>query len=313
MTLDLRLVPRGSSTLTRPLELSLGGPFTSAGAGRLPQSDFTIALAAQGHRFSLRVISAGGRGYISVGGQSYRMPASSFRSLESGFGSLAGSSGGARTGTGTLGKLGIHPLDWLSDPHIVGSPTIDGVRTTQVRAGVDTRALLRDLSRLLGRAGALAGSGAARALPPTIPAAEQRRIARALGAPSLNVWTGAGDSVIRRLTFAATIPVTGRTRTLLGGMTAAAVTFEFGYSHLNQRQTIAAPSSVKPYSVFRAQVDTVLREIEGGLVAATPGGGANATGSPGATGADQRYTRCIAAAGGDVAKMQRCSKVLGAG
>lgn len=313
MALDLRVVPEGSSTLTRPLELSLGGPFTSAGGGTLPQSDLTIALSAQGHRFSLRVISAGGRGYITVGGQSYRMPASSFRSLESGFGSLAGSSASSATGTGTLGKLGIHPLDWLSDPRVVGTPTIDGVRTTQVRAGVDTRALLHDLSRLLGRAGTLAGAGAARTLPQTIPAAEQRRIARALGAPSLNVWTGSGDSVIRRLAFAATIPVTGRTRTLLGGMTAARVTFEFGYSHLNQRQAIAAPTSVKPYSVFRAQVDTVLREIEGGLVTGTAGGSGSGTGSSGAAGADQRYTRCIAAAAGDVAKMQRCSKVLTAG
>lgn len=317
ISFDLEVVPRGSSTITAPLELSFSGPFKSAGTGTAPESDFTISVSAQGRHGSLKVISTGGRGYISVGGQSYRMPASSSKSLESASGSLAtagisSSKSGSGSGPTGLAKLGIHPLDWLTDPRIAGSATIAGVATTRIVAGVDASALLHDISRLLGRRGVLGLTGAsARALPHSIPAATQRRIARALGTPHFELWTGSTDRVVRKLALSAGIPVTGQVRSLLGGMRSALVTIGFGYSHLNQPQTIAAPTSVKPYRVLRTKVDAILEEIESGLSSSELGGSTSTTAS-GAS-ADRKYTRCITAARGDVAKMQRCSKLLGGG
>lgn len=318
ITLSLAVAPAGSSTITRPLELSFGGPFTIAGGGRPPQSDFTIAISAQGHRAGLQVISADGRGYITLSGQSYRMPASSFAKLQSGFGSLAGSSGAARkSSSDTLGKLGIRPLDWLTNPRVVGTATINGAATTRISAGVDTQALLADLNKLLAKAGSLTGGSGAGALPQSISAADQRRIAAALGSPRLSVWTGTADKVIRKLTVTARIPVTGRTRSLLGGMTKAVVTFDFEYSHLNQPQTIVAPSASQPYSVFRAKVSTFLQEIQGGLSTGSLNGSAGTGTTQSGTGtsasAAQQYTNCITAAKGDVSKMQKCSKLLTSG
>lgn len=308
LTLEVRIVPSGSSTITRPLGLSFSGPFSSAGAGKPPASNFTITVFAQGRRGVLQLISAGGRGYITVSGQSYRLPATSFRNLDSGFGSLATTGGGANAGSGTLSKLGIRPLDWLTDPRIVGARTVGGARTTLVRARVDATRLLRDISAILGRAGSRAVAGSGAALPQSISAATQRSIARAIGRPTFDVWTGADDHVVRRLTLTATIPVTGHTRTLLGGMSRAKLTLDFEYADLNRPQTIVAPQRLAPYSVFRSKVDTVLTEIEGGLANATSGAGG---GSPTSSAADQRYTRCITAAHGDVAKMQKCASLLG--
>ncbi|HWD68572.1 MAG TPA: hypothetical protein VG293_00165 [Solirubrobacteraceae bacterium] len=314
LTLDLKVVPRGSSTITGPIEAAFGGPFMNQGAGKLPESDFTISISAEGHRGALQVISANGKGYITVGGQSYRMPSASFRSLESGFGSLASSGAGSSAKSGVLSSLGIKPLKWLLRPRIVGRTTVGGVATTRVRAGLDTAAMLRDLSRLLGRTGSLGISGAG-SLPHSISSATQRSIARALGSPSFNLWSGVSDRLIRRLTVSATVPVTGSTRTALGGMRSAAVTFGFEYSHVNQPQTISVPTATRPYSVFRAQVSEVLQEIESVLLTGSLGAGSGTTTSSASGGstADRKYTQCITAAHGDVAKMQKCSKLLATG
>ncbi len=309
ISLDLKVVPRGSSTIKGPIEFAFGGPFVNEGAGKLPESDFTISISAEGHTGALQVISADGKGYITVDRQSYRMPSSSFKHLESGFGSLASS--GSSSKSGAFSSLGIKPLRWLIGPQIVGRSTIDGVPTTRVHAGLDTAAMLRDFSRLLGKAGSLGISGAG-SIPSSISAATQRSIAKALGSPSFDVWTGTSDKLLRKLTVSATVPVRGQTRTMLGGMRSAAFTLGFEYSRVNQPQTISVPASTRPYSVFRTEVATVLQEIESALFGGStvPGTG---TASTGGSAADQQYTRCITAAKGDVAKMQKCSKLLATG
>lgn len=319
ISLEVTVAPSGSSTIKQPLELSFGGPFTSGGAGKPPESDFTINVSAQGRHGSLKLISAGGQGYITVSGQSYRMPASSYKSVTSGLHSLASAGGGAgaKSGAGAFSKLGIQPLDWLSDPQIVGNRNLNGAATTEVRAKVDVAAMLRDVSKLLGKPGSLGVSGSS-ALPQSIASATQKRIATALGSPSFDVWTGKSDKTVRRLTVNVTIPITGHIRTQLGGMTSAAVTLDFSYSDLNQPQTITAPSSVKPFSVFRSKVGAILQEIEGGLVTGSLTAGATTTGTStvqlGTSPlADRKYTDCISNAAGDVKKMQRCSSLLGSG
>lgn len=313
--LDLEFVPHGSSTIKGPIEFAFGGPFMNAGTGRLPASDFTISITAEGHRGELQVISAGGRGYITVGGQSYRMPSSSFKSVESGFGSVTASGTGSSSKSGPLASLGIRPLGWLVAPRIVGRATVGGVETTHVHARLDTAAMLRDISRLLGKAGSLELSGAG-SLPHDLSASTQRSITHALGSPSFDLWTGTSDRLIRRATVSASVPVTGSTRTAFGGMRSAAVTLGFEYSRVNQPQTISAPSVTRPYSVFRAQFTQVLQEIESALLAGGSlgtGAGTTGAGSAGGSTADQKYTRCITAAGGDVAKMQKCSRLLATG
>jgi hypothetical protein len=319
ISLDIKIVPTGSSTITAPIELSFGGPFSASTAGKLPESDFTVAITAQGQHGSLDLISTGGKGYVSVSGQSYMLPASSFKSIESQFGSLAGAgkSSGSKAGAGVFTQLGIQPLDWLSNPQIVtSSATVDGVATTQVHADVDTSAMLRDIDKLLGKAGSVGVSGIG-SLPKNISPTTQARITQTLGTPNFDVWTGNSDRIVRKLTVTSTIPVTGQVSSVLGGITSAKVTLSFGYSDINKPQTVTAPTSVKPYSVFQAKVGAVLQTIESGIVTgsltggtSTDSGGGTATGIPDV---DQKYTDCISKADGDVKKMQKCSSLLGSG
>jgi len=102
-------------------------------------------------------------------------------------------------------------------------------------------------------------------------------------------------------------------------MTSAQFTLSFGYSDINQPQTITAPTSVKPYSLFQAKVESVLQAIETGLANGSLTGGSSTTGAAPSgpattiTTVDQKYTACITKAAGSVKKMQKCSSLLGSG
>jgi hypothetical protein len=316
----IEIKPKDSTTINYPIVLQFGGPFSSNGPGHLPESDFQIDLYAQDQHGSLHVISTGGKGYVSASGQSYMLPASSFKSVESGLGSLTSSSKSSGLGAGALSKLGIQPLDWLSNPRIVGTQEFGGVKATHVSATVNVAAMLRDVDKLLSKSGSLGISGIS-SLPKSISPATRARIAQALGKPNFDMWTGASDKIVRLLTVQANIPITGQTSSLLGGMTSAGFSLTFSYTHINQPQTIKAPTSTQPYSVFQAKVGSVLQTIESGVVTGslTGGNGFSGTIKPGQKtitaikGVDQKYTACIAKAAGDVKRMQKCSSLLGSG
>jgi hypothetical protein len=230
-----------------------------------------------------------------------------------------------KSDTSILGKLGVDPLDWLSDPKIMSrNSSMAGVATTWIHATVDTTAILQDLNKLLAKPGSFGITGSS-SLPKNISASTQKQLVKALGSPTVDVWTGNSDKIVRNLVVRATIPITGESRTRLGGTTSVAVTLAFGYTDVNQSQTITAPTSVEPYGVLRSKVATLLQQIEGALLTASPNGGtttgATTTGTttPG-TGTtaisgitNNRYADCIGKAAGDVKKMLKCASLLGGG
>jgi hypothetical protein len=314
--INLTLTPSGSSTLTTPISFSISGPFQSRGTGKLPQSNFTVAISALGRKGQLGIVSTGTSGYVTLSGAAYQLPSADFQRLESGFSSVGGSSQGG----GGLSGLGINPQHWLTNPSVVGSDTIGGTDTTHIRAGVNVSALLQDINTLLGKASSSAGTK----LPNSIPPATQQKIAAAVKNATVDVWTGKSDKVLRKLSLSLNLPVTGRLSTLAGGMTSAGIGFSLQYSAVNQSQTISAPSNVQPYSQFTAKLRSVLTGIEGSVGAGALGsagttGSSGSSGSSGTSGSSgssattdkiKKYSQCIQAAGQDVLKMQKCASVL---
>lgn len=347
----LTLTPTGSSTLKAPVSLSFGGPFQSRGTGKLPASDFSVALAANGGGARLGIVSTGTAGYVTLDGTSYRLPAANFDKLESSFSAFTSSSSRSAKG-GTLSSLGIDPLRWLEHPRVVGTDEVGGASTTHIHATVEVEALLGDLGTLLRKA-----SSSASQVPSSISPATRARIASAIHAPSFDLWTGTADRTLRRMQIAFVVPVTGSISTLLGGLTEAAVTITFGYSDLNRPQTISAPANLQPYSGLSAKLRALVTGLEssvatgaapsgtsgtatGATTGAPTGAGATTTaaattgaattgaattsatttgaattspttGTSGIAGASGRYSRCMAAAGNDIAKMQKCSGLVG--
>ncbi len=304
---NLTLTQSGSTTITGPISLGVNGPFQSRGTGKLPASNLAISIDALGHHGALGIISTGTAGYVTLKGAAYQLPAAEYQKLASSLASAAGGNGG-------LAKLGIKPLHWLSAPSVVGADSVAGTPTTHIRAHVNVAALLSDVSTLLAKAAASGATGTA-ALPTTLSAATRQKIAAEIKNPTVDIWTGAGDHTLRRLAINLDVPVSGTISSLLGGLSSAQIALTLQYDNLNQPQTVATPSDVRPFSQFAAQLRGIIGAIQGSLGAGGLGTGA-ASGTdkiPGAAANVQQYSTCIQKAAGDVTRMQKCATLLRGG
>ena len=299
----LTLNPSGSSTLTTPLSLSLSGPFQSRGSGKLPQSDFTVNIAALGRHGSLGVVSTGSAGYVTLQGASYQLPAADFQRLDSSFSSVESSSGSG----GGLAGLGINPTHWLKNPTVVGDETVGGADTTHVRAGVDVAALLSDLNTFLAKTAKTTGT--AGKLPTSIPSSTAQKISAAIKNATVDIWTGKADKTLRKLSLNLTVPVSGQIASLLGGLKSAGIGLTLSYADLNQPQTISAPSNVQPYTQFQTKLRSIVSSLEGGLAGGATGSSTTPS-SSGSSSSVSKYSQCIQSAGQDVTKMQKCASLL---
>ena len=311
----------GSATLTSPISLNLSGPFQSRGPGKLPASHLTISFSALGQHGSFGIITTGTAAYITLDGANYQLPQAEVAKLESSFAS--GSSSTAAKAS--LSKLGIHPLDWLENPTVVGSDTVGGTPTTHIHATVNVTALLTQLATLLTKASA--ASSATASLTSKLSPAELQKISSAIKSATVDVWTAQSDKSLRKLTVNLTIAVTGKTSTSLGGVSSAGISFTLQYADLNQPQTITAPASVQPYSQFTAKLQgllggSLLGGVAGGSTGSLLGSGSSSSSGAGGSGgsstapgaaAVQKYTTCIQKAAGDVSKMQKCAALLQGG
>jgi hypothetical protein len=317
LSFSLTLSPSGSTTLTGPIKLSFGGPFQSLGKGKLPASNFDISINALGRSGSIGILSTGSKGFVTLKGTSYQLPAATFQKLESSFSQVT-SSPTASSGTGALSKLGIDPLRWLMNPSVVGSESVGGADTTHIRAGVNVAALLTDLNTFLQKASSLGVSGTSR-IPSSISSTTRSKIASEVQNPSFDVWTGKADKTVRKFALNLTLPVSGQASSLLGGLRSAQIGLSLQYAGLNQPQTIHAPAAVRPFSEFTSKLQAFLATVQSSVGGAA-GGAGSTTGTTGATGAGagatgtganvQNYSKCVQAAGQDVIKMQRCASLL---
>ena len=322
LTVNLTMTPSGSSTLTGPVSLSFGGPFQSRGTGKLPASAFTVTVSALGKTGSLGLLSTGDQGYVSLQGTSYQLPAATFQRLESSFSGLTSSTSGSGSNSGALGKLGIDPLKWLTDPTIVGSDTIGGADTTHIRAGINVAVLLGDVNTFLQKASSLGVPNASK-IPSSISDSTRNQIAGAVKNPSVDVWTGKSDKTARKVTIQLTLPVSGQISSVLGGLHTAQIALTLEYANLNQPQTITAPTTVRPFSEFTTKMQGLAQSLQsalGGIAGGAAGtgstgatGGSGTTGTTGSSSSVQGYAQCIQAAGNDISKMQGCAKLLNSG
>lgn len=311
LNFTLTATPSGSRTLNGPLTFTFSGPFQNLGQGKLPQSNFTLSVQFQGHTGSLGIISTGSKGFVSLQGTNYELPQSTFQRLEQSFASASGNGG-------SLGKLGLNPLNWLSNPSVVGDEDVGGVPTTHIHAGINVPAFLNDLNKALPKLAAQAGNSS---VPSNIAQSTLSSIASHVQNPSFDVWTGKSDKTVRRVTINLTVPTNGQISTLLGGLNSLGLGLSVEYDNLNQPQTISAPTSGQPYSQFQTKLRAVVTQIRsslGGLAGGTGGGSlvpgsttpSSSSGAAGGGANVQAYSQCIQRAGGDVGKMQACASLL---
>ena len=309
---SLVVTPRGSSVITTPLSLSLGGPFQSRGKGRTPESALTIAFSGLGKKASFGVRTTADAAYVALQGTNYRLPASDFAKLGS---TLSGNQ--SESSAPGLSTFGIDPESWLRNPRIVGTQTVDGATTEHLHATVDVPAFVQSLDKVLAKESSTLRKTTGRAT--TISPATASKIAAAVRNPTVDLYTGRSDATLRRLVVSATVPVSGAISTRLGGLTSATFNLSFDYSQLNRPQTISAPGDVHSYAQLQTRLQSIgaalQSELGGGLSSGTTGSGTTGSGAgtTGASGKVSRYSSCISKAGGDVRKMRHCATLLQSG
>lgn len=228
------------------LALRIEGPFASRGSGRLPDFALQVALSASqlagGHAVRAGLTSTGGQLYIGLAGTYFQAPAQTVQALEQGYAHATRSS----SASSAFSLLGVEPGAWLVDPRVAGSEQVGGAETTHVTAGLDTARFLADAERLSGAGEALGlgASGVSALLSP----ADLQAISGAVRSARVDVYTGAGDHLLRRISLTATLGSDAQTRAALGALSGATLTLTLQFSGLNQPQTIAAPSNTQPIS-----------------------------------------------------------------
>jgi hypothetical protein len=111
------------------------------------------------------------------------------------------------------------------------------------------------------------------------------------------------------------------------GLQGGHVDLNLTITDLNAPQTITAPANPRPLSELQAQIAQLGSVLSGGsattgatgTAGTTTGGAGASTASTGATAttgtgtddAASAYSKCVQAAGGDIAQIQKCAPLLG--
>ena len=170
LNLTLTIDPSGSSTLNGPITLSFGGPFQTRGSGKLPESNFTVSASALGRSVSLGILSTGTERLRHAPGHELPDAAGDLPEARVELRAADLHAPARARAPGTLAKLGIHPLQWLTHPTVVGTETVGGAQTTHIHAGVNVPALLTDLNTFLAEG--VLGQRVRHAQPQVRPAGE---------------------------------------------------------------------------------------------------------------------------------------------
>ena len=281
----------GGSTLNGPIDITMGGPFQSQGAGKVPKFSINLEFKGAGQDIKAGATSTGDKGFLAFNGTDYAVPDDVFKQFSQGYTQAQQQN---KSKGGTLKELGIQPQNWIKDPKAEDS-SVEGTDTAKVTGDVDVPKMLDDLNTLLGKAGSL-GIPNTGTLPTSLTDQQKQQIEKAVKTANVTIESGKDDSILRRIAF--TLSLTDPTGS--GGN--ADINFDLTLSKLGEDQSIEAPSNTKPLNDLLSQF--------GGLGALGGLGGSSSSGGS-SSAAAQKYSDCVSAAGSDQSKLQDCASLLG--
>lgn len=308
--LTFALSGKGSSAVEQPLKVHLTGPFEGDGGKKLPKFALKVDLEVGGKALAAGIASVANRFYIELEGAPFVAPSSTGKALQKGYAEATKAASGSKSSFATLG---IEPGQWLQNPVEKGEATIDGEKTIHIEASIDAARFLQDIDRLSGATSSLgAATGKASSLlsPKLV-----KSLAKSITSAHVQVYTGASDHLLRRLTIDAKLKPNAEASSALQGVTSASLHLDLTLSAVNQPQHILAPSGAKPLSDLLGTlkslglVGTSSAEGEGSRSeGAASGEGAN--GQQSKSSIPPAYVECLTKAGSNVTAQQRCAPLL---
>ena len=306
---DAQLEVRGLQGFERPVRLEASGVYI-AGDKTLPQMDIDLRLGSQeaGQTIESGFLSTGDRAFLKFGGEFYEQPQ---EDIERANRELRGGDDG---GAGTLRDLGLDPRRWVVDASSEGADEVAGARTEHVSAKLDSRAVFADLNKLVERSAGAVG-GITPGTPEPLTDRDLDRLSEVIADPSFDVYVGAEDDIIRRISANFEIAVAEADRERFGGIEGGTLRFSVEFSDVNGDQKVEAPADSRPIEDLTTQLGGL--GALGGQQPAPDEGGTPPT--PDSTvpeevpGADalQEYTECLdQASPDDTDAIRRCRNLL---
>ena len=267
--------------------------------GEVPE--FSAAVKVKGEQKGGQKIDldAGGvytdkRFYVSYDGEDYdvgeELSGRALDSLQAAIKQSADTGGASQDEL--VGKLGLEPEKWLTDPKVEGEEEIGGVDTYKITGAVDVKALVPDVLEAAKKAQSFAGSKAPNATVPEITDAQLDQAAKQIKTLDVAIWTGKDDTILRKLEV--DLEIAGTKGDQVTGTASITLT------DVNEEQDIQAPSNTKPITDLMPKL--------GGLFGAAAGA-SPAAGSPSGAVSDA-YIKCVGDANGDAAKLNACQAQL---
>jgi hypothetical protein len=262
--LSLALGAGGSNTQTKPLAVTLSGPFESTGTGKLPRFALQLQLGAAGHSLQAGATSTGSALFVELAGTWFSTPSSTYKALEESYTQATKKASSAKVRS-TFSSLGIEPGRWLSNPTKLGTVTVGGEDTIHLLAAVDIPAFLADVTKLsqagssLGLDSVPGASSAGGTLSPSVI----NELAKSIKSAHVDVYTGKSDHMLRRLEITAAITGTPQTQGLFDGLSSANLTVQLEFTDLNKKQAISAPANVEPSSQLLPALQQLVGVLEG--------------------------------------------------
>ena len=305
--LTLRVSGKGAG-LDDGLDVTANGPFNTERSGEFPR--FALELnTGGGPEATAGIVSTGTRGFVTVGDQAFRMTDSSYRDLKKSFAESQKRDQKARESAPGFSALGIRPSRWLTDATTLSDADVSGTPTQRVSGPLDVGALLDDIDTLLGRAGSLGQAAGAGKLPSGLDAETRAAIERSVTTANVTIDAGAEDDTLRRIALRLVLAVDPGDREALGGLEKLDLDLDLTISDLGRVEKIPEPKNAKPISALTAALSEISKSSGGGTgTTTTPAAPPTTTTTP--QSAQDRYTQCLAAAGDDVAEIQKCAPLL---
>lgn len=199
------------SPAANPFTLEAAGAFQRGTAGAPAKFELDATATAVGQKQSFRIVSNGQRAVLTRGGRAQPLPA----------------------GSGTT-SFALSPRGWLTKPVDAGTAQVGGVTTTHVSADVDVAKMFRDL-----QAAAPPSSAAGR----TGIWGEAQSLRDSVRDVKAQVYTGASDHVLRRVTVTGTVRAGGPAS---ASTAAGRFVFDLRITDIGKAQSIEAPVRAAP-------------------------------------------------------------------
>jgi hypothetical protein len=304
-TVDLKvqIQPRGAKAGDAPVSAHLSGPFMSQGVNKLPKFAFTAELQSGGQSFNAGATWDGTKAYVSLMGTPYVVSDLVTKQFVAGYEQSLKSRQTAKGGL-LLGSLGVDFTKWLPNATNEGEAQVGDAKAIKITGQADVKQVIADLEKITEKASALNVPGTAGRIPQKLTPEQKAAAEAAIKALTVTVYTGADDTILRRLTVNADLKDAA-------SKIDAGVLLDLTFTKVAQAQTITAPSNPKPFTELLKAIDAAgLANL--GLGGPSPGGGTDSTVPNSSTSPNNvdKYATCIEQANGDKAKARKCADLL---